>query len=485
MPQRVRSALVAATYVPPGETLLVSGMAAGFGEAGEAGGLFELGPEGFERIDSLSSTGLCVTDHQLVRALRATDPGSFAELLVYDARGVRQYLRLDQVLDPHDVVWDPRNEAYVIVSSLTNSVHWIATDGRELRRRLLPGAGDSWHVNSLIWAQQRLYAAAFGDFERHREWKAHFGDARGVVFDLESGEPLLNGLECPHHPRLVDGGWVICDSLPGRLLRVDPETGLVSDMLELAGFTRGIAITDDHFLVGESPRTRAGERAPTPASVAVVDRRRWRLVDRIEVFACEIYDLVLVDEELAEGARRGFRTNPDRVREQDQLRLFEEAGATPRRLWAVAEPLAERDCRVSLRCALPAELGLHETLLAECLVTNEGDAFLLSAPPHPVYLSYRWRPRDFDAASIEGEPSRLPRALAPGESADVTLLLVPPPEPGDYRLEVTLKQDGVRWFDEVSAENRIRADVTIHPPPAGVAREAQRPEQDSNLRPTP
>jgi acetolactate synthase I/II/III large subunit len=446
-----------------GQTLLVTGMAAGFGEAGEAGGLFEVRGGQVERVDSLSSTGLCLVDGGLVRALRSTDPGSFAELLLYDARGIRQYIRLDDVLDPHDVVWDPRRKAFAIVSSLTNSVHWVGTDGRLLGRLALPGAGDSWHVNSLLWANERLYASAFGDFRRHREWKLHFGDGRGVVFDLDSGEPVLHGLECPHHPRLVDGAWVVCDSLPGRLVRADAGTGRVEDVLELPGFTRGIAFSGDHVLVGESPRTRAGERASSLASVAVVDWQSWRVVDRIELFACEIYDLLLVDDQLAEGARRGFRTNPDRVREQDQLALFEEAGIAPRRLWAVAEPLAERDCRVSLRCDLPSELGLEDTLLAQCLVTNKGGAFLLSAPPHPVYLSYRWHRAD-GAATSEGEPSRLPRALAPGESAEVTLLLVPPPEQGDYELQVTLKQDGVRWFDELSPENRISGDVRVRAP---------------------
>jgi hypothetical protein len=446
-----------------GKTLLVSGMAAGFGEAGEAGGLFELRGGEFERIDSLSSTGLCVVDEQLVRALRSTDPGSFAELLIYDARGVRRYIRLDEVLDPHDIAWDPRREAYAIVSSLTNSVHWIATDGRPLSRHVLPGAGDSWHVNSLLREGEQLYASAFGDFRHHREWKSHFGAGRGVIFDLDTGVPVLTGLDCPHHPRLVDGAWVVCDSLTGRLVRADAQTGHVEDVLELAGFTRGIALSGDHALVGESPRTRAGERGSSRATVAIVDMPSWRLVDRIELFACEIYDLVLVDDELAEGARRGFRTNPDRVREQDQLSLFEAAGVAPRRLWAVSEPLAEEDCRVSLRCELPSELGLEETLLLDCLVTNRGGAFLMSAPPYPVYLSYRWRPTGGDGTPDEGEPSRLPRALPPGESAEVTLLLVAPAQPGDYELWLTLRQDGASWFDEVAADNRLQANVTIRP----------------------
>ena len=446
-----------------GQTLLVSGMAAGFGEAGEAGGLFELRGCAFERIDSLSSTGLCVVDGQLVRTLRSTDPNSVAELLIYDARGIRRYLRLDDVLDPHDIVWDPRCEAYAIVSSLTNSVHWIATDGRRVDRHVLPGAGDSWHVNSLLREGEHLYASAFGDFRHHRQWKSHLGDGRGVVFDLDTGAPVLTGLDCPHHPRLVDGAWVVCDSLTGRLVRADAETGRVEDVLELAGFTRGIALSGHHALVGESPRTRAGERASSRAAVAIVDMPSWRLVDRIEVCACEIYDLMLVDDELAEGARRGFRTNPDRVREQDQLSLFDAAGIAPRRLWAVSEPLAEEDCQVSLTCELPSELGLEETLLIDCLVTNKGGAFLMSAPPYPVYLSYRWRPTGDGARPHEGEPSRLARALPPGESVEVTLLLVPPAHPGDYDLCLTLRQDGVRWFDEVADDNRIEAAVTIRP----------------------
>ncbi len=436
-------------------------MTAGFGEPGEAGGLFELVGDRFERVDSLSTTALHTFDGRLVRALRTTDAGSFTELLVYDPEGVRQYLRVDDVRDPHDVLWDPARREYLVVSTLTNSVHRVAPDGTHLSVQRLPGAGDAWHVNSLTRVDGRIYASAFGRFSRHREWKARIDEARGVVFDLETGEDVVRGLQRPHHPRFVDESWVVCDSLPGDVVRADGASGVICDRVSLRGFTRGLAVTDDHVLVGESPRTRAGERDAAHSSVAVVSRADWRLVDRIPVFACELYDLAIVDTGLATGLRRGFRTNPDRVREQDQLALFERAGVDPVRLWAVAEPLPEDDCRVRLECELPAEIGLEDTLLPTCRLTNRGRCFLVSAPPNPVHVSYRWRRVSDREVVALGEPSRLPRVVPPGESVDVPVLLVPPGEAGRYRLELTVVQDGVRWFDEVARGNAVAVEVIV------------------------
>ncbi len=80
--------------------------------------------------------------------------------------------------------------------------------------------------------------------------------------------------------------------------------------------------------VGES--ALRGSLADASASVAVVSRDDWTVVARIPLPCDEVYDIVVAPEALIEGVRRGFRTNPVRTAERDQLALFD-AWPPPRR----------------------------------------------------------------------------------------------------------------------------------------------------------
>jgi hypothetical protein len=85
-----------------------------------------------------------------------------------------------------------------------------------------------------------------------------------------------------------------------------------------------------------------------------------------------------------------------------------------------------------------------------CRIENLGPAFLVSAPPHPVHISYRWVA---GSAAEEGERTRLPQSIAPSTSATCFLGLRTPAEPGVYELRVTLVQEGVAWFDDLDPGN--------------------------------
>lgn len=64
----------------------------------------------------------------------------------------------------------------------------------------------------------------------------------------------------------------------------------------------------------------------------------------------------------------------------------------------------------------------------------------------PVHLSYHWldlRRRPF---SYDGLRTKLPRALPPGESLAVGMMVSAPTTPGTYLLEVDLVEEGVTWF---------------------------------------
>jgi len=83
-----------------------------------------------------------------------------------------------------------------------------------------------------------------------------------------------------------------------------------------------------------------------------------------------------------------------------------------------------------------------------------------SFPPFPVLLSYRWISDDANKASGQ-EPLRtaLKPALDTQQKASYVMTIVAPKEPNRYRLRVTLVQEGVRWFDDLSSP--VIAETTL------------------------
>jgi hypothetical protein len=222
-----------------------------------------------------------------------------------------------------------------------------------------------------------------------------------------------------------------------------------------------LAVTQDVFYVGESVLRGGDSRTATAtASIAVVSRDDWRLRDRIPLPCEEIYDIVLAPDALVEGVLRGFRTNPVRTAERDQLALFDELGVRPARIWATGDALEPDACRVGLTATLPEELSVNSWHEFECQVDNLGAGFFVPAPPHPVHISYRWLR---DGVVQEGTRSRLPRAIPPRGSLACRVGLVAPSTPGTYDLRVTLVQEGIAWFDDLDPRNALTQPVLIAP----------------------
>jgi hypothetical protein len=302
------------------------------GDQGQRGGLFSYDGTHVEQIDTLSSTGLSLHGSRLLRLLRSTSPDDpvVAELFVYDHLGVRAYHRLDGVYDEHDILWDGAH--YVVVATGANRLYWIAPSGEIVRTWQAADEADAWHINCLTMKEGDLYVCAFGRYEREREWNEHRDRPTGFVFNFTTGEEALTHLLQPHHPRFVDGAWLVCNSAANELLQCGP-TGAVERRLHLGGYTRGLAMTDDHLFVGESVR-RHGPWDLKTASVAVIRRDTWEIVERLSVGAREIYDLVIVSPDLAAGVRTGFRTNRARVAEHNPYALLDSVGAEPADLLA-------------------------------------------------------------------------------------------------------------------------------------------------------
>ena len=187
------------------------------------------------------------------------------------------------------------------------------------------------------------------------------------------------------------------------------------------------------------------------------------MLDRIEVPGREIYDLVFVPRELADGLATGFRTNTARVRTTSQLGLFEELGVEPRRLWAIGEPLVPDDRRARIEAKFPECLPEQSEVDIEVSLQNLGSSIFVSAHPNPVHLSYRWYPDEATEPIIE-EPlmSALPHALPPRTPMRCAVR-VRTHGAGRYRLRLTLAQQHVGWFDEVDSGSVVEAVVEVVP----------------------
>jgi acetolactate synthase-1/2/3 large subunit len=269
------------------------------------GGLYVLEDSTFSVLDGVSSTGLAVSadGSRLARLLWAEDEVDFAgELLIYDSRGLLAHHRLDELRQPHGVVWD--GHTLVVVSTGTNAILWVDPSGVVRRTWKAPGNGDSWHLNSLAWRRGRMLISAFGRFAEHHEWVQESArEGAGIVFDVCSGRDVLGGLSAPHNPLWLDGGWLVCNSGAGELLRVDRK-GRVRARRAFSGWTRGLAFDEALVYLGVSAhRLRGADRGT--ACVVGLTRDGLEEVDRWDVPSREVYDVIVAPRTLLDGVRRG------------------------------------------------------------------------------------------------------------------------------------------------------------------------------------
>lgn len=436
-------------------------VASGFGDVDTGGGLFTFDGQSVERVDWMSCAGLDYADGRFAR-LSIGHGGQAAlvgEVLLYDNQGISHYLRVDQLKEPHDVRL--ADGGMLAVSTSTNSILWIGFDGTVTEKFHPPGTElDCWHLNNLEHHNGQLYACCFGRFDRHRDWVAGKHEA-GEVFNVETGETLIGGLTCPHTPRFIDGGWVVCNSYPGELRRYDATGSRLERCLKLRNWPRGITVNEQYLFVGESARRGAGKDPNHPtATIAVLDRESWRILDRIVLPSTEVYDLVLVPPATVEALRRGFRTNAVRYKEDDQLYMFRAAGVEPVRLWANGDRIPEQESKVTVTADIPPRLAAGEVVRVPVGIRNHGGVILSTVPPFPVNISYYWHNRA-TGQTLEGARTDLARSVPPGELVEMDAILTAPDVPGEWELELTLVQEDVRWFHHADPSNALRGTVIV------------------------
>jgi len=115
---------------------------------------------------------------------------------------------------------------------------------------------------------------------------------------------------------------------------------------------------------------------------------------------------------------------------------------------------------------MPPQVPTDTFVELECTVENLGTAELVTAPPNPVHLAYRWlHGTTVVPVAAANEPRfALPRPLPPRESLACSLRVRTPSVEGEYILCLTLVQEDVAWFDDVDAASACRQIVRVDKP---------------------
>jgi hypothetical protein len=124
-----------------------------------------------------------------------------------------------------------------------------------------------------------------------------------------------------------------------------------------------------------------------------------------------------------------------------------------------AEQVAEVDCEVG---RVPREAKVSTMFWIDARLTNRTDQIIYSVAPYPVHVSYHWlRKTTREAVVFSGIRSGLFPGLAANATGQLAMTVLPPPEPGDYILQTTMVQDGVRWHEDVRPEILQEFPVTV------------------------
>jgi uncharacterized protein (TIGR03032 family) len=165
-------------------------------------------------------------------------------------------------------------------------------------------AEDRCHLNGMAEIDGKVkYVTALGTTNTTQGWREKKADG-GCLIDVESGEIAIGNLSMPHSPRWYGGKLWMLESGKGNLCVADPAAGKVETVVELPGFTRGLAFMGPFALIGLSQVREsvfggipiAQKLKERQCGVWVVDLRTGKVAGflRLEGRVQEIFDILVL-----------------------------------------------------------------------------------------------------------------------------------------------------------------------------------------------
>lgn len=113
-------------------------------------------------------------------------------------------------------------------------------------------------------------------------------------------------------------------------------------------------------------------------------------------------------------------------------------------------PLDQGLARVKTHGA-PVEVATRDEISLTLEIENVGTTQFSPQPPFATVVGYRWH-EEHGHIVLQGPPLAIPRRLPPGRRSRCDIEVLTPAEPGVYKLQIALAQQGVGWFDDREPE---------------------------------
>ncbi|MDQ7028809.1 MAG: DUF2079 domain-containing protein [Ardenticatenia bacterium] len=134
------------------------------------------------------------------------------------------------------------------------------------------------------------------------------------------------------------------------------------------------------------------------------------------------------------------------------LLLARGAPHDPERLRALRRAYDEALYRVEwLEQATPARVRAGELFTPRVCFRNTGSQGWRSVDWYPIFLAYHWLAPDGTAVVWDGERTRLPFTLYPGQAMCLEATVIAPGTPGTYRLQFDMVREHQYWFAQKGA----------------------------------
>jgi len=111
---------------------------------------------------------------------------------------------------------------------------------------------DRCHLNGMAMKDGvPKYVTTFNQGNTTQSWRENITQT-GAIFDIESGETIVNNLAMPHSPRLFYNDLFVLLSATGELVKIDIDSGKYDVVVKLDGFVRGMSLHKDYLFIGLS-----------------------------------------------------------------------------------------------------------------------------------------------------------------------------------------------------------------------------------------
>ena len=155
----------------------------------------------------------------------------------------------------HDLAWGNKelwmvNTRFSCLCTLTNNYNFLPQWRPKFVSALAPE--DRCHLNGMAMINgMPKYVTVLGKTDTPGGWRENKASG-GCILEVPSSRIITEGLSMPHSPRIYQNQLLVLNSGCGEILMVDIASGKQEKIIDLPGYTRGMALISKYAFVGLS-----------------------------------------------------------------------------------------------------------------------------------------------------------------------------------------------------------------------------------------